>query len=56
MNRTQDIAKPFRMHPTTPSATVVVKKIFFLPLWSASTPMIGPRMATMTVTTEMAIA
>ena len=55
MNRTQLVAKPFRMHPMTPIATAVWKKIFLRSLWSANAPQTGPSTATMTVTTEIAI-
>ena len=55
MNMTQDIAKPFRMQPATPSATAVWKKIFLRSLWSANAPQTGPRIATTMVTTEIAM-
>ena len=55
MKSTQFIANPFKIQPITPSATQVLKRIFLRPLWSASTPQIGPRIATTTVTTEIAM-
>ncbi len=55
MKTTQVVANPFRIQPMTPMATKDWKNIFLRPLWSASAPQIGPRIATTIVTTEMAI-
>ena len=54
-NSSQPVMKPFKMQPKIPSAAAVVNSTFFLSLWSASTPKIGPKSATTTVTTATAM-
>ena len=54
-NSSQPVMKPFKMQPKMPSVAAVVNSTFFLSLWSASTPKIGPKSATITVTTATAM-